>query len=121
MVAPFGIQLGIEDSSILNFTRQILHGQDYLHSNEIAHCDIKGRNVLIFQGGAAKIGDFGYPKRLNSESITTDYITNQRRQADFRSDFSAVLISGTPSFMEPEVVRGSTRISPVTYGPLDAP
>ncbi|KAL5797903.1 hypothetical protein ACOSQ2_002723 [Xanthoceras sorbifolium] len=68
---------------IVYYTRQILQGLEYLHSNGLVHCDIKARNILITESGA-KIADFGCAK-LQSEEVG---------------------VGGTPMFMAPEVARG---------------
>ncbi|XP_044501219.1 mitogen-activated protein kinase kinase kinase 18-like [Mangifera indica] len=73
----------VDESMIACYTRQILQGLEYLHSNGLVHCDIKGRNILICKDGA-KIADFGCAKWEAEE-----------RQS-----------SGTPMFMAPEVARG---------------
>ncbi|WCJ37539.1 mitogen-activated protein kinase kinase kinase 17 [Euphorbia peplus] len=73
----------IDESVIGFYTCQIVEALDYLHSNGIVHCDIKGRNILVGENGA-KIADFGCAKRI------TDSAT----------------IGGTPMFMAPEVARG---------------
>ncbi|XP_010543009.1 PREDICTED: mitogen-activated protein kinase kinase kinase 2-like [Tarenaya hassleriana] len=79
---------GLEENLVVKYTRHILCGLEYLHSKGIAHCDIKGSNVLIGENGDAKIADFGCAKRVDTESD------------------SAETVRGTPAFMAPEVARG---------------
>ncbi|XP_022866043.1 mitogen-activated protein kinase kinase kinase 18-like [Olea europaea var. sylvestris] len=82
----------LDESMIIHYTRQIVQGLEYLHSTGIAHCDIKGRNILIGEDGL-KISDFGCAKRIKNlvEGIRDD------REAS---------IGGTPAFMAPEVAKG---------------
>ncbi|KAL8205266.1 hypothetical protein R6Q57_008817 [Mikania cordata] len=75
--------VGLNECEVSRYTRQMVQGLEYIHSNGIVHCDIKGRNVLINETGA-KIGDFGCAKWANQ--VTP--------------------ICGTPMFMAPEVARG---------------
>lgn len=76
----------LNEAMIVYYTRQIVQGLEYLHSNGIVHCDIKGRNILIGQSGA-KIADLGIAKKVAPPC-------------------KAVAIGGTPMFMAPEVARG---------------
>lgn len=69
-------------------TKQILKGLQYLHSNEIAHRDIKGANVLLTKKGEMKLADFGASKRLDTASIVSG-------------------LKGTPHWMAPEVIKGT--------------
>ncbi|XP_047306191.1 mitogen-activated protein kinase kinase kinase 18-like [Impatiens glandulifera] len=74
------------------YTRHILEGLDHIHSIGIAHCDIKGQNILVGEKGA-KIADFGCAKWVHSpDKIKT--------------------IAGTPMFMSPETARGEEQSFP---------
>ncbi|RZB89983.1 mitogen-activated protein kinase kinase kinase 18-like [Glycine soja] len=75
---------GMEEAVVGSCTRQILQGLNYLHSNGIVHCDVKGQNVLVTEQGV-KIADFGCARRVEESSS---------------------VIAGTPRFMAPEVARG---------------
>ncbi|GAA0153175.1 hypothetical protein LIER_11480 [Lithospermum erythrorhizon] len=73
----------LNESLIQFYAYQILQGLDYLHSNELVHCDIKPQNILICEDGV-KIGDFDCAKSIRDKTT----------------------FSGTPMFMAPEVARG---------------
>ncbi|KFK31118.1 hypothetical protein AALP_AA6G070300 [Arabis alpina] len=75
-----------EESMVVKYTREILLGLEYIHSMGIAHCDVKGSNVVVSEKGEAKIADFGCSRRVNTGFEST--------------------IMGTPAFMAPEVARG---------------
>ncbi|KAG8658222.1 hypothetical protein MANES_03G132300v8 [Manihot esculenta] len=77
----------LDEPMIRLYTRDILEGLEYLHTNGVVHCDIKSKNVLISKEGA-KIADFGCAKYVGKVGGT-------------ESEFS-----GTPAFMAPEVARG---------------
>jgi serine/threonine protein kinase len=42
---------------------QIINGLDILHKNNYIHQDIKPDNILVYEGGIIKIGDFGISKK----------------------------------------------------------
>ncbi|KAI3496931.1 hypothetical protein L1887_39309 [Cichorium endivia] len=77
----------LDESLIRSYTHQILLGLDHLHKNNLVHCDIKCRNLLVCEDGV-KIGDLGCAKVVGNNGANT-------------SQFS-----GTPVFMAPEVARG---------------
>ncbi|BFI32687.1 mitogen-activated protein kinase kinase kinase 17/18 [Marchantia polymorpha subsp. ruderalis] len=76
-----------DEPLIRNYTRSILEGIQYLHAQEIVHCDIKGKNVLVGSSGV-KLADFGAAKRMGAGSVVDSQLT----------------MKGTPLWMAPEVV-----------------
>ncbi|CAN4109962.1 unnamed protein product [Withania somnifera] len=86
----------IKEPLIGYYTKQILLGLEYLHSRDIAHCDIKGQNILLGKTGA-KIADFGCARWIDLAE---------------RDGGSAEPIGGTPMFMAPEVTRGEEQGCP---------
>ncbi|KAF5812246.1 putative mitogen-activated protein kinase kinase kinase STE-STE11 family [Helianthus annuus] len=81
---------GLTNLEIASYTRHIVKGLEYIHSNGLVHCDIKGGNILLQEGGIAKISDFGCAKRADQASP----------------------VCGTPMFMAPEVARGEEQEFP---------
>ncbi|XP_069472896.1 mitogen-activated protein kinase kinase kinase 2 [Ambystoma mexicanum] len=73
------------------YTRQILEGVYYLHSNMIVHRDIKGANILRDSAGNVKLGDFGASKRLQTICLSGTGMKS---------------VTGTPYWMSPEVISG---------------
>ncbi|CAM9650337.1 unnamed protein product [Discosporangium mesarthrocarpum] len=71
---------------IVRYTRQILLGLQYLHSEGVAHRDIKGSNILVDTEGVVKVADFGASAHV--EDITKNSL------------------KGTPYFMAPEMLQG---------------
>ena len=65
----------------------IINGVEYLHSNSVAHRDIKSQNVLL-KNGEAIICDFGDSKLIGMEGS------------------SMISLHGTRPWMAPEVIRG---------------
>ncbi|KAK4588408.1 hypothetical protein RGQ29_019410 [Quercus rubra] len=78
---------GLGEATIQAYTRKIVLGLEFLHSNSIVHCDIKCHNILVTNDGV-KIADLGCARELDDVS-----------SAD-------LAIAGTPVFMAPEVARG---------------
>jgi serine/threonine protein kinase len=78
----------LQESQVAYCTKQILLGLQYLHSNGIAHRDIKCANCLLAQGNTIKLADFGASKKFDSISVVSG-------------------LKGTPHWMAPEVIRGT--------------
>ncbi|XP_078435917.1 mitogen-activated protein kinase kinase kinase 5-like isoform X2 [Wolffia australiana] len=79
----------ITESVVRNFTRHILKGLAYLHSKRTVHRDVKGANLLVDACGVVKLADFGMAKHLSGAS-------------------SVLSLKGTPHWMAPEVIQGTT-------------
>ena len=76
------------------YTRQILIGLDYLHSQRVVHRDIKGANILVEKSGRIKLADFGMAKMLEFVDIE-------------RNNHAKKAIKGSAYWMAPEVIRKS--------------
>eukprot|EP01119_Soliformovum_irregulare_P010162 TRINITY_DN2485_c0_g1_i1.p1 TRINITY_DN2485_c0_g1~~TRINITY_DN2485_c0_g1_i1.p1 ORF type:complete len:814 (-),score=192.14 TRINITY_DN2485_c0_g1_i1:728-2863(-) len=83
MLSKFG---PLSEKVIQLFTKQVLQGLAYLHSNMIIHRDIKGANILVDSKGVAKLADFGCARLFGLQQ-------------------NMVSVLGTPFWMAPEVIR----------------
>ncbi|XP_008806975.1 mitogen-activated protein kinase kinase kinase 18-like [Phoenix dactylifera] len=91
IVEKFGGAL--EESVIRSYTRQILKGIAYLHRNDIVHCDIKCKNLLLGSSGNIKLADFGCARRLRGSSEVDACSKNSSQ------------VGGTPLWMAPEILK----------------
>ncbi|AIN97354.1 mitogen-activated protein kinase, putative [Leishmania panamensis] len=81
------------------YARHMFQGLEYLHSNQVAHRDIKGDNVLIsMDTGTAKLADFDQAKIMNTHGTLRKAAT--------------ATLAGTPYWMAPEVITDEDGYDP---------
>ncbi|CAL5204639.1 unnamed protein product [Lathyrus oleraceus] len=80
----------LTESVVRNFTRHILSGLEYLHSNNTIHRDIKGANLLVDASGIVKLADFGVSKILTEKSYELS-------------------LKGSPYWMAPELMMATMK------------
>jgi eukaryotic-like serine/threonine-protein kinase len=68
------------------------------HEKGILHGDVKPENIMLGPGGQVKLLDFGVARRLPSEEPEGETLTTL---------WAPGQISGTPSYMSPEVLKGA--------------
>ncbi|MDP6554472.1 MAG: protein kinase [Pirellulaceae bacterium] len=78
----------LEPLDATNFMLQICSALEVAHDMGMVHRDIKPANVMVARSMHAKLADFGLAKRLA------------------KSPGPNMLLSGTPSFMAPELFKG---------------
>jgi serine/threonine protein kinase/Tfp pilus assembly protein PilF len=96
-----GTALALEET--LKFGIQIAEALDAAHAEGIIHRDIKPSNIFVTKRGQAKVLDFGLAK-LVPKGVAMGDGDDGGAAADAGS--IAGIISGTPSYMSPEQVRG---------------
>ncbi len=89
---------------ILKLGIQIAEALDAAHAQGIVHRDIKPANIFVTKRGQAKVLDFGLAK-LSSKGIA-DGDEDSATDGSMGSTSIVGIISGTPSYMSPEQVRG---------------
>ncbi|KAL6646889.1 hypothetical protein ACP70R_015583 [Stipagrostis hirtigluma subsp. patula] len=82
-----------QEAVIRSRAADVLRGLAYVHGAGVAHCDVKGRNVLLGADGRAMLADFGCARWTAEEGNAG----------------GVAAIRGTPVFMAPEAARGEAQ------------
>ena len=79
----------------------------YAHQRGILHRDLKPSNVLLTRERVPKVTDFGLAKQYSATDVSVACEPTPSGQSQSQ-------IAGTPSYMAPELLRGSKRSPQVT-------
>jgi len=94
-------QTGLPPDSVLRYGAQIASALARAHDRGIVHRDLKSANIVITSDGLAKVLDFGLAK--HSSTSSPDDATRSLASIE-----NASRVSGTLSYMAPELLRGET-------------
>jgi serine/threonine protein kinase len=97
----------------LKYAKDILHGLQYIHSKDIVHRDLKPQNILLTQGGNAKIADFGCARWCSSRTTRVEEISDATTALSGTDTMvsSQEVTEGTPVYMAPEAADGRCQAS----------
>jgi eukaryotic-like serine/threonine-protein kinase len=88
---------------LLELGIQIAEALEAAHAEGIIHRDIKPANIFVTKRGRAKVLDFGLAK-LVPKGVAVSAADSEGESQDSNSIVG--IVSGTPSYMSPEQVRG---------------
>ncbi len=90
---------GLPSESVLRYGVQIASALARAHDRGIVHRDLKAANIVVSSDGIVKVLDFGLAKQIGN--LTVDAATRS-----FATAHEGSSLSGTLSYMAPEILRG---------------
>ncbi|KAI8342992.1 kinase-like domain-containing protein, partial [Chlamydoabsidia padenii] len=75
------------ENLVAGYCTRILQGLEYLHDQNVVHCDLKAANLLTTKSGHVKLSDFGVSLNLGLKETEVGNV------------------AGTPNWMAPEVIE----------------
>eukprot|EP00755_Sulcionema_specki_P037739 Sspe_Gene.109540::Locus_89679_Transcript_1_1_Confidence_1.000_Length_1126::g.109540::m.109540 len=88
----------ISEENARKYMQQLTVGLGYVHSQNVAHRDLKPDNVLVSKGGVVKITDFGLSN-----------IQHTDENGGVVQGMSLKTCCGTPYYVAPEVIQATAR------------
>ena len=108
----------IEDEMVITvYALQLLEGLAYLHESGVVHRDIKPENILLDHNGVLKYVDFGAAKIIAKQSGKTMAPGASQNAANAPAPGGRgrqKSMTGTPMYMSPEVIRGTSNMPGVS-------
>jgi serine/threonine protein kinase len=92
---------GLPVETVLRYGAQIAGALAHAHGRNIVHRDLKSSNVVVTPEGLVKVLDFGLARRLSEDAFSEATLTEESLEG-------VGAMSGTLSYMPPEVLRGTT-------------
>ena len=102
-----GINTSLPIDLAHKYFRDLIRGVVFMHSKGIVHRDIKPENLLLGEKGVLKICDFGCSEMVGFSGATN--VTTNRGSGGLIQD-----VKGTPAFMAPELLLGTTTFDDVS-------
>ncbi len=76
MLRRFG---ALSASVVRRYTRDVLRGLSYLHSNDVVHGDLRPATVLLSHTGDCKLTGFGVLREIGAVLTHSFYFFSRRR------------------------------------------